>query len=271
VEALEALFGLDAVKFDSLVSKGMADSEPRVRARTLALTARRDATKARPMVEKALQNGTLWEKQAAVVALGTEKSTNAKALLAPLIDSLKAGSVEPGLALEVAEAAKAQATNPKERSVIDDLEKKGKYRDCLTGGDAEAGRRIYAHKAEVSCVRCHALKGTGGIVGPALDTLAIKKDRNYLLESIVEPNKAIAQGYETVVISLKNGKTITGVLRSGTGGQMKLVTAEGVELTVPLADIDEHERGPSAMPADIVNKLSRRELRDLVEFLASLR
>jgi quinoprotein glucose dehydrogenase len=52
---------------------------------------------------------------------------------------------------------------------------------------------------------------------------------------------------------------------------MKLVTAEGVELTVPLADIDEHERGPSAMPADIVNKLSRRELRDLVEFLASLR
>ena len=271
VEALEALFGLDAVKFDSLVSKGMADSEPRVRARTLALTARRDATKARPMVEKALQTGTLWEKQAAVVALGTDKTTNSKALLAPLIDSLKAGTVEPGLALEVAEAAKAQATNPKERSVIDDLEKKGKYRDCLTGGDAEAGRRIYAHKAEVSCVRCHALKGSGGIVGPALDTLAIKKDRNYLLESIVEPNKAIAQGYETVVISLKNGKTITGVLRSGTGGQMKLVTAEGVELTVPLADIDEHERGPSAMPADIVNKLSRRELRDLVEFLASLR
>lgn len=271
VEALEALFGLDAAKFDTLVSRGIADTEPRVRARTLELAARRNAIKARPLVEKALQTGTLWEKQAAVVALGTDKSPGARDLLAPLIDSLKAGTVEPGLALEVAEAAKAQATTANERNTIADLEKKSKYRDCLTGGDAEAGRRIYAQKAEVSCVRCHALKGSGGIVGPALDTLAIKKDRTYLLESIVEPNKAIAQGYETVVISLKNGKTITGVLRSGTGGQMKLVTADGVELTVPVADIDEHERGPSAMPADLVNKLSRRELRDLVEFLASLR
>ena len=135
-------------------------------------------------------------------------------------------------------------------------------------GNPAAGAKVFQDKG---CVRCHAIKGSGGIVGPALDTLGIRKDRQYLLESITEPNKMIAQGYETVVISLKSGKTVTGVLRSSAGGKMTLVTAEGVEMSIPAADIDEHDRGPSAMPADLVNKLTRRELRDLVEFLASLR
>lgn len=271
VEALEALHALDAKRFDAMRDKALADDEPKVRAKALGLSALRDAAKTRPLAEKALATGTIWEKQAAVAALGADKSPEARAMLKPLVEELKGGSVEPALALEVAEAARAQAGSAKDRSAIDALEKGNKYRECLSGGDAEAGLRVYLHKAEVSCVRCHAIKGSGGIVGPALDTLAIRKDRQYLLESIVEPNKAIAQGYETVVISLKNGKTVTGVLRASAGGKMTLVTAEGTEMTIPAADIEEHDRGPSAMPADLVNKLTRRELRDLVEFLASLK
>ena len=271
VEALEALFSLDANRFETVREKALADSEAKVRAKALGLAARRDAQKTLPLLEKALASGTLLEKQAAVTALGSDKSDAARNLIKPLVESLKKGGVEPGLELEVAEAGRAHAPDASARGAIESLEKNNKHRDCLTGGDAEAGRRVYLHKAEVSCVRCHAIKGSGGIVGPALDTLGIRKDRQYLLESITEPNKMIAQGYETVVISLKSGKTVTGVLRSSAGGKMTLVTAEGVEMSIPAADIDEHDRGPSAMPADLVNKLTRRELRDLVEFLASLR
>lgn len=271
VEALEALHALDPNRFDAMRDKALADDEPKVRAKALGLFALRDAAKFRPLAEKALATGTVLEKQAAVSALGADKSAEARGILKPLVDALKAGTLEPAMALEVAEAARSQATDPKERLAIEGLEKTNKYRDCLAGGDAEAGLRVYLHKAEVSCVRCHAIKGSGGIVGPALDTLGIRKDRQYLLESITEPNKAIAQGYETVVISLKNGKTVTGVLRSSAGGKMTLLTAEGLEMSIPVSDIDEHDRGPSAMPADLVNKLTRRELRDLVEFLASLR
>ena len=40
---------------------------------------------------------------------------------------------------------------------------------------------------------------------------------------------------------------------------------------VPVKDVDSRRTGPSAMPDDLHKKLSRRELRDVVEFLASLK
>jgi hypothetical protein len=49
------------------------------------------------------------------------------------------------------------------------------------------------------------------------------------------------------------------------------MTAEGKPLDVPKDSIEERKRGPSAMPADVAPKLSKTELRDLVEFLAGLR
>jgi quinoprotein glucose dehydrogenase len=36
-------------------------------------------------------------------------------------------------------------------------------------------------------------------------------------------------------------------------------------------DIDERQVGKSAMPADLIKSLTKAELRDLVEFLASLK
>jgi hypothetical protein len=35
------------------------------------------------------------------------------------------------------------------------------------------------------------------------------------------------------------------------------------------ADVEERQRGKSAMPEDLVQKLSETELRDLIEYLAS--
>ena len=49
------------------------------------------------------------------------------------------------------------------------------------------------------------------------------------------------------------------------------MTAEGKPVDVPKDTIEDRKRGPSAMPADLVQKLSKPELRDLVEFLATLR
>src|SRR3712207_7521051 len=45
-------------------------------------------------------------------------------------------------------------------------------------------------------------------------------------------------------------------------------SSEGQTLMIPVAEIEERNRGPSAMPADLTKKMSRRELRDLVEFLS---
>jgi cytochrome c1 len=52
---------------------------------------------------------------------------------------------------------------------------------------------------------------------------------------------------------------------------VRLVTAEGQALSIPEAEIEEQSRGASAMPADLHQKLSEPELRDLIAYLASLR
>jgi hypothetical protein len=48
------------------------------------------------------------------------------------------------------------------------------------------------------------------------------------------------------------------------------MTAEGQVIAIAKSDIDERSRGPSAMPSDLTQKLSRSDVRDLVEYLAAL-
>lgn len=90
-----------------------------------------------------------------------------------------------------------------------------------------------------------------------------------MLESIVNPDKQIAQGFESVVVATSDGKVHTGVFRSENDKELRLLTAEGKPIVIPKASIDDRKRGPSAMPGDLAKKLSKPELRDLIEFLAS--
>lgn len=146
----------------------------------------------------------------------------------------------------------------------------GGYREALAGGDVAKGRNVFINKAAVQCQRCHKVDGQGGEVGPPVNGIG-KQTAEYLLESIVIPNKAIAKGYDSVLITTLDGKSITGVLRGEDEKEVKIITAEGKPITIKKADIDERKATKSAMPEDIITKLSKRELRDLIAFLASLK
>ena len=122
----------------------------------------------------------------------------------------------------------------------------------------------------MSCVRCHAIGAAGGQVGPNLAKIG-EKPREYLLEAIVDPNKTIAKGFETVVLTLDDGRQLAGVLKQETAKQLQLMTPEGKLVTVPKSTIDSRTTGKSAMPEDIVKKLSKADIRDLVEFLSELK
>ena len=106
------------------------------------------------------------------------------------------------------------------------------YREALVGGDAEAGRRIFFERSEVSCVRCHKVGGVGGEVGPDLTGIGAKQKRDYLLESIVYPSKQIAKGYETVELVLTTGQVRSGILKGEDDRVVRLMTAEGTLISV---------------------------------------
>jgi quinoprotein glucose dehydrogenase len=104
-----------------------------------------------------------------------------------------------------------------------------------------------------------------------LTRIAAEKTRSYLLEAIVAPSRTIARNYETTVVLDAQGQQYTGIVRHEDSQVLTLMTAEGKLVTIPQAQIEARKSGTSAMPADLTKYLTKGELRDLLEFLASLR
>ena len=138
-----------------------------------------------------------------------------------------------------------------------------RHRDALAGGDAAKGKEVFLNSAAVYCQRCHKLDGQGGEVGPVLNGIGSKHPRDYLLESIVYPNAKIADGYQSVILTTVDGRTVSGVLRAKTAKEVTLVTADNKVVVVPAEDVEATRPDKSAMPEDLHKKLTRRELRDV--------
>ncbi|WP_461785281.1 PVC-type heme-binding CxxCH protein [Prosthecobacter sp.] len=68
-------------------------------------------------------------------------------------------------------------------------------------GDAKRGENIFWTHPVAACKNCHMLKGQGSAVGPALDGIATRKDAAYILESLINPNAKLAEGYTATPIS----------------------------------------------------------------------
>ena len=72
-----------------------------------------------------------------------------------------------------------------------------------------------------------------------------------------------------MVVNTTKGTVVAGMVKAEDDKTLTLMTAEGTMVYLPKAQIEDRQTGPSAMPADEMQHLSKRELRDLVEFLAN--
>ncbi len=138
-------------------------------------------------------------------------------------------------------------------------------------GDAERGGRLFADVKGLACVKCHAVNGTGGQVGPDLAGIALKYKREDLMTSILEPSKTIAQGYETIVITTVRGKTVTGVFKGESGDDVKFADTEGKLQTIAKKDIEVRSFSPvSTMPNGLNDGMTLQDFADLVNYLEGL-
>ena len=275
VAAVQALAARNDPRLADSVKTALADQNERVRAEAIRATAKLPdpARRVLPHVGK----GTVVEQQAAFDALGDVPGKEADGALSVWMDKLLHKQVNPAIELDVLEAAEKRPSPQVQEKVreyqqsLPKTDELAAYRVSLEGGDPASGEAIFREKAEVSCLRCHAVRRTGGIVGPALDGIGAKQSREYLLESIVLPNAKIAPGYESVILKLHSGSTVTGIVKRETKDKLLLVDADGNRMQIDKSDIESRQRGQSAMPEGLVKFLTPRELRDLVEYLASLK
>ncbi len=71
----------------------------------------------------------------------------------------------------------------------------------LRAGDPTVGETIYRTNTTAACIACHSLGGSGGMVGPALDGIAARRDEAYIRESVITPNAKLAAGFEQLMVS----------------------------------------------------------------------
>ena len=273
--ALNAMAAQSDPKLSDAVALAMTGGDDRLRA--VAIEAMARLPDAASHIEALLGSGTIRDQQAAFAALANVPGKSADDALAGWMGKLIDHQVKPELELDVLDAAGKRPTaevQDRIRQYEQSLSKTdplAPYRIALQGGDASAGDKIFHLRADVSCLRCHAVHGSGGIVGPALDGIASKQSRDYLLESIVLPNAKIAPGFESVILRLKDGKAITGIVKKDTARELELIDPNGHMSTIARDQIQSRQHGQSAMPEGFGKILSKHDLRDLVEYLAALK
>ena len=152
-----------------------------------------------------------------------------------------------------------------------DTDSLASWLSALDGGDATKGKKIFFEAAKLSCLRCHKVDRAGGEVGPELTNIGGQKDRRYLLEAICLPNAQIAKTFETAVIANDLGQVFTGIVKSENDEFIELIQNDGGQVRILTDEIVARRKGNSSMPADLTKFMTKRELRDLVAYLASLK
>ena len=277
IAALEAVVAAGHPRRAEVIRTAGLASSAEVRAAAQAHFSHLPAAEAFPLLVHALRAGSTVERQSAVTALGALGTPDADALLAEGLRSMDANPVYAALQAELLNAAEARGT-PALTSLLEVRSSRlatatatQRYAFALQGGNRSRGRKLFNEHPVLACVRCHMVGGEGGAAGPALDGIGRTHSREYLLEAIVAPNTTIAPGYDAVFVTRRDGTTVMGSIagEDDTGLTLRPVSGEA-PIRVPRADIAKRENAPSSMPEIFGTVLTRTELRDLVEFLASL-
>ena len=257
------------------------DPADEVRSAAVAVFGRVAPEQALPVIEAALERGEVEDLRGAYESLALLASSPSDARLTLELERLEAQIVPAEVALDLVQAAEqrddpalvaALAARTRRRAAAGTA---AAWLDSLYGGDAARGRELFMASAELACLRCHIVGEDddgplGGRVGPDLRGVAARSTRLALLESILEPNRRVAPGYEATLFLLDDDTLIEGVIQEEDGERLRLRNSDDEIVELELARVLERRRGLSAMPAGLEQFLSREQMRDLIAYLASL-
>ncbi|MEZ6044430.1 MAG: HEAT repeat domain-containing protein [Planctomycetaceae bacterium] len=140
----------------------------------------------------------------------------------------------------------------------------------MNSGDAARGEDVFRRK-DLACFSCHAISGGGAPVGPDLEGLGASSPLDYVFHAVVDPNKAVREGYAAVTLLTDEGKVFTGILREKTPESIVILEASTRQLrSFDPEEIEEVSPAPSMMPKGLVDNMTRQEFLDLVRFIHEL-
>jgi putative heme-binding domain-containing protein len=140
-------------------------------------------------------------------------------------------------------------------------------------GDARRGAVAF-YQADLACIRCHIPDEAANLLGPDLTALGDDATDEHLIESILQPSKAIREGYQPVVIEVDE-EIVTGLLVSEDAETVVLRDSARnyKEVRFWREELSYYGRSSvSVMPSGLVNLFSnKQDFLDLVRYLIELR
>ena len=139
-------------------------------------------------------------------------------------------------------------------------------------GNAKKGEQIFNLSSAAQCRRCHAVDGRGGKIGPELTKIGAKYERGAMLETILQPSKAVAPEYTANLIVTTEGQTYIGFVTDDPSGKKLIRTAEGGQFLINPSSIDVlQKQDKSLMPELVLKDISAQDAADLLAYLSSLK
>src|SRR5262249_1684284 len=111
------------------------------------------------------------------------------------------------------------------------------------------------------------LFGEGNKIGPDL-TGTDRKNREFIITSIVDPSAVIRNEYVAYIVETKGGRLLTGLMAESTPKTITLLDEKNERTLIAREDIEEIKPSPqSLMPEKILDPLDDQQIRDLFSYL----
>ena len=278
IAALRALVAMNDKQVSKAIETALADNDKSVRVAGLDLLAKSDMNRGRmaTLLSDVINTRTTEEKQAALLTLGKLPVASSQPVFDQLLAKMSAGTLSPELQLELEEAI-ASSHSPqlvaRHKAIMAKLSPDAlaaTYKGSLLGGEPDLGRRVFFRHQTAQCIRCHAYNDQGGNAGPRLNGVANRLTREQLLEALINPSARLAPGFGTVNLTLKDGKTVSGILQGETAADVSVKVGDQPDMTIRKDQIAKRTNSPSSMP-EMKYLLTKREIRDVVSFLSTLK
>jgi putative heme-binding domain-containing protein len=133
--------------------------------------------------------------------------------------------------------------------------------------DPQRGQEMFAKH----CAACHQVRGQGSLVGPQLDGIG-NRGAERVIEDVLDPNRNVDATFQVSILTLADGRVVTGLVRREEGEHLILADQQGKEFTVPKAHIEERSQtNTSLMPANVPELIKPDEFYDLIGYMLTLR
>lgn len=277
--ALDALAALGSPADRLAIETVATDQDPAVAARAVAALARIDVGAAAARAARSIADAAPAQDLAPLLAAfvdlrgGAEKLAEALRKQPPPADAAKLalrslhaiGHAEESLVSVLSEAAHI-ATEARALSA-DEMAKL--VAEVASQGDPARGESVF-RRPELNCAKCHSIGAAGGGVGPDLSAVGVSSPVDYLVNSILLPDLAIKEVYDTLMVLTEDGRIFQGIVVEKDDQKIVLRDATAEVRTIPTASVEETKPGGSLMPKGLANLMTHAEFVDLVRFLSEL-